>query len=290
MPGGLDMDPKDAISDRDFRLIRSMIEAECGLALAPAKRIMLETRLRRRARALGMGSLAAYCLHVQTPAGRRQEWPNLVDAVTTHKTDFFREPAHFDYLTSHAVPELARVDSAGTRRPLLAWSAACSTGEEPYTLAMTLGGYADSLGPRSFRFRIWASDISAAVLETARRGVYPEAAVAPAPAVLRRRYLLRSRDRQQGLVRMTPEIRAAVEFRQLNLMNEDYGFADPLDLVFCRNVMIYFDRPTQQKVVGRIGRTLRRGGYLFMGHSESLNGLDLPFAQVAPSVYRRMDG
>jgi len=281
---------EDVISDRDFRAISALLGAQCGLSVPPAKRVMLEARLRKRARALGMPTLAAYCTHVQTAEGRRREWPNLIDAVTTHKTDFFREPAHFDYLAAHALPELGRMHGAGTGRPLLAWSSACSTGEEPYTLAMALAGYAEGLAPRPFRYRIAASDISAAVVETARRAVYPEAAVAPAPDAWRKRYVLRSRDQRTGLVRMAPQIRTAVEFRQLNLMEEDYGFPEPLDVVFCRNVMIYFDRPTQQRVVGRIGRTLHRGGYLFMGHSESLNGLDLPFAQVAPSVYRRLDG
>ena len=251
---------------------------------------MLEIRLRRRARDLGIDSLAAYIAHVQTSEGRRREWSNLVDAVTTHKTDFFREPGHFDYLTRDALPALDRLAGGGSGRTLLAWSAACSTGEEPYTLAMVLSKHGDEIAPRPFRFRIWASDISAAVLETARRAIYPETALAPAPTPLRRKYVLRSRDRRQPLVRMAPEIRAAVQFRQLNLMEEDYGFTDPLDVVFCRNVMIYFDRDTQQTVAQRISRTLRCGGYLFMGHSESLNGLDLPFEQVAPSIYRRLDG
>jgi chemotaxis protein methyltransferase CheR len=280
----------DAISDRDFRTLTALLGAECGIAVTPAKRTMLETRLRRRARVLGMRSLAAYCAHVQTKEGRRNEWGNLVDAVTTHKTDFFREPSHFDYLITHALPELARIDGAGTGRPMQVWSAACSTGEEPYTFAMVLGSYAEQLAPQAFRFRIWASDVSAAVIDIAARAVYPEAAIAPAPHSLRRRYVLRSRDRGRGLIRMAPEIRGAVDFRQLNLMAEDYGFAEPLDIVMCRNVMIYFDRATQERVARRITRTLHCGGYLFIGHSESLNGMDLPLEPVAPAVYRRVDG
>jgi chemotaxis protein methyltransferase CheR len=219
-----------------------------------------------------------------------REWPHLVDAITTHKTDFFREPVHFEYLTEQAAPELAESHGSGFHRPLLVWSSACSTGEEPYTIAMVLSEFRESLGDRGYRFRIHATDVSSGVLQTARRAVYSEAAVAPVPQELRRKYLMRSSDRPQRVVRMTPEIRALVEFRELNLMDPDYGFAEGLDVVFCRNVMIYFGRETQQRILFQIARTLRLGGYLLMGHSESLNGLDLPLAQVAPTVYRRIDG
>lgn len=283
-------DEADAISDRDFRRLTEAIASECGVAFASAKRIMLETRLRKRVRALGLKSCAAYCRYVDSPQGKQQEWPNLIDAITTHKTDFFREAAHFSFLTERALPELARMCGAGTRRPLLVWSAACSTGEEPYTLAMVLSRYAELIAPKSFQFRIEATDISRAVIETAQLGVYAEAILQPVPEEMRRKYVLRSKNRDRRLVRMTPEIRARVHFRQLNLMEASYGFHEPLGIVLCRNVMIYFDRPTQQKVLHRISLTLELGGYLLMGHSESLNGLDLPLVQVAPTVYRRVDG
>lgn len=259
------------------------------MAVAPAKRIMLETRLRKRVRALGLESFAAYCRYLDSPDGRGQEWPNLIDAVTTHKTDFFREPAHFEILVDQALPELARMCGAGIRQPFLVWSAACSTGEEPYTLAMVLRRYADSAAPRNFQFRIEATDISRAVLETARLAIYPQAALRQVPADLCRKYVLRSKDRDRAVVRMTPEIRACVHCRQLNLIEANYGFTEPFDVVLCRNVMIYFERPMQQKILHRMSLTLRPGGYLLMGHSESLNGLDLPLVQVAPTVYRRLD-
>ena len=279
----------DGISDRDFRRLVELIGVQCGIAVAPAKRVMLETRLKRRVRSLGMKSLAVYCDYLHSPAGR-EELPSFIDAVTTHKTDFFREPAHFDFLTERGLAELARTCGAGVRRPLLAWSAASSTGEEPYTLAMVLAGYAESLLPESWEFRIEASDISEAVLETARRAVYSEAAVRPVSRRLCQRFVLRSRERDKALVRMAPEIRSRVFFRRINLMDSSYGFSEPLDLVLCRNVMIYFDRPTQQTVLARVSRTLRPGGYLLMGHSESLYGLDLPLMQVSPTIYRRSDG
>jgi len=279
----------DGISERDYRRLSDLIRSESGIEFSPAKRTMIETRLGKRARALHMPSLSAYCDYVTSREGRREEWPRLIDAVTTHKTDFFREPAHFDYLVDHAVPELTRVSGAGLRRPLLVWSSACSTGEEPYTLAMVLTEYARSVPSAAFRFQIEATDISQGVLETALAAVYQEAAVEPVPEALRRRYLLRSRQRDRQQVRIAPEIRARVAFRPLNLMDANYGFADPLDIVFCRNVMIYFERQVQHQVLLRIAATLRKDGYLVMGHSESLNGLDLPLSQVAPTVYRRMD-
>ncbi len=277
--------PADGISDLDFQRLRGLIGTRCGLAVTPAKRTMLETRLRKRARALGMSSVSAYCQYVCSASGAREEWANLVHEVTTHKTDFFREASHFDFLTAEALPELQRTSGAGVRRPLLAWSAACSTGEEPYTLAMVLSRYAESTAS-GLDFRIEASDISEAVLETARQAVYTEDAIRPLAEDLRRKYLLRSRDRR-GVFRISPEIRARVHYQQLNLMERSYGFTDPFDVVLCRNVMIYFDRPTQESILARIACSLRRGGYLLMGHSESLNGLELPLEQVAPTVYRR---
>ncbi|HZU26804.1 MAG TPA: protein-glutamate O-methyltransferase [Bryobacteraceae bacterium] len=277
----------DTISERDFRRLTQLIGSECGIALAPAKRITLESRLRKRVRVLGLPSLTAYCDYIHTDKGREREWPGFIDAITTHKTDFFREPSHFEYLVAQVIPELAR-GGAGVHRPVLIWSAACSTGEEPWTVAMVLS-HAVS-GDHGCRFRIWATDISIPVLETARRAVYRESVIDPVPEAFRRRYLLRSRNRHAGVVRIAPEIRALVEFRQLNLMDEDYGFAEPLDIVFCRNVMIYFERRIQERVLNRIAMNLRRGGFLLMGHSESLNGLDLPLIQVAPAVYRRANG
>ena len=278
----------DDISELAYRRVSCLIQSECGIAFSAAKRTMVETRLRKRARARGMASLAAYCDYVHSRDGRAEELPHLIDAVTTHKTDFFREPAHFDYLTGQAIPELAEAERAGTRRSLEVWSSACSTGEEPYTLAMVLSEYARGAAG-GYSFHIEGTDISLPVLETARAGVYPESAAQPVPPELRRRYMLRSKDPAKPLVRMAPEIRAAVAFRQLNLMDDDYGLAEAPDVVFCRNVMIYFNRTEQHRILSRIILAMRTRGYLFMGHSESLNGLDLPLDQVAPTVYRRLD-
>jgi len=276
----------DELTERDYQRLSEWVQAECGVQLQSTKQTMIKARLGRRVRALGLSSLAEYFEYLRTEQGRTIEIQNLIDAVTTHKTDFFREPAHFEYLTARIVPELSRRLGAGVNRPLAVWSAASSTGEEPYTLAMVLSDYAARVAPTAFRYKIEATDISRPVLETAVMAVYPESAILPVPAAMRRRYLLRSRDPQKPRVRIVPELRAAVKFRQLNLMESDYGFTERLDVVFCRNVMIYFDRKTQEEILGRILKNLVPGGYLVMGHSESLTGLELAVEQVSPTVYR----
>lgn len=276
----------NGLSALEYRKLADLIHSECGIAFSESKRVMMETRLGRRARALGMESLKVYCQYLYTPEGRAQEGPYLIDEVTTHKTDFFREPAHFDYLLGHIVPELA-AGGIGIRRPLRIWSAASSTGEEPYTLAMLMAEHSRSLPHGTYQYQIEATDISRGTLEKAQRAVYTQAVVAPVPEALQQRYMLRSKDPESRLVRMRPEIRSQVQFRQLNLLDRDYGFTEPQDVVFCRNVMIYFDRPMQQRILSKIVETLAPGRYLLMGHSESLNGLDLRVEQVVPTVYRR---
>src|SRR5579871_5781096 len=250
------------ISDPDFARLRELIQGECGIVLAPAKRPMLETRLRRRTRALAFSSVGAYCEYLFSPSGMRDEVIQLIDVVTTNKTDFFREHAHFEYLVRSALPVLEKECGAGVRRTLVAWSAACSTGEEPYTLGMVLSEYAKTKAPSGFRFRIEATDISTAVLETAVAGVYAEEAAQAIPAPLRAQYVLRSKDERQKCVRVAPQIRAGVRFRRLNLMDTDYHFSEAVDIAFCRNVLIYFDRDTQEKVLERIISVLRPGGFL----------------------------
>jgi chemotaxis protein methyltransferase CheR len=246
---------------------------------------MLEGRLKRRLRELEIGSYRQYCEYLFGEEGRRQEVTSLIDVVTTNKTDFFREPKHFDYLTQSALPDLA-ARSAG--QSLLLWSAGCSSGEEPYTLAMVLSEYAEA--HPGFRFRILATDISTKVLARAELGIYAADTVEPVPQPMRRRYLMRSRERDADRVRIVPELRRMVEFRRLNFMDADYGVEEKADAIFCRNVIIYFDRPTQQKILGRLSSCLKPGGYLFVGHSETLHDMNLPLEALGPALYRRVNG
>jgi chemotaxis protein methyltransferase CheR len=213
-----------------------------------------------------------------------EEVVHLLDAVSTNKTDFFREPDHFDFLARKALPEL--VEGNGRGRPLLIWSAGCSTGEEPYTLAMVLDQW--GAAKAGFRYRILATDLSTAVLARAERGVYAEEVARPVPADWRRKYFLRSRDRSSNLLRVAPELRRLVEFRRLNFMEARFDLAQKADVIFCRNVLIYFDRPTQERILGKLAGELVPGGYAFVGHSETLHDMDLPLKPVAPAVYRKI--
>ncbi len=273
------------MSDKDFARLSEFIRNSCGIRLPPAKKTMLEGRLRKRLRALCIESFERYCEFLFSPGGSQSEFIHMIDVVTTNKTDFFRESDHFDYLSERVLPELVLSHGIGVRKKLNVWSAACSTGEEPYTLAMVLSEFAE--GCPGFYFSILATDISTAVLEKARSGIYDHDRVIPIPMMLRKKYLLRSKEKVKGLVRVVSALRNSVRFERLNFLDEEYGIDEPMAIVFCRNVLIYFDRSTQEKLVKRLSQQLISGGYLFVGHSESLHGMDLPLVQTATSTYRK---
>ena len=273
------------MSARDYVRLCDLIYAQAGIHLGAEKRTMLEARIRRRLKVLNLDTYRQYCDYLFGRQGLKDEILHLIDVVTTNKTDFFREPKHFDFLIATALPNLSANNRAG--RPLLIWSAGCSSGEEPYTLAMVLSEYRQA--HPGFCFRILATDISTIVLAKADRGVYSSDVVTPVPADLKRKYLLRSRDPISGQVRVASELRRLIEFRRLNFMDSDYGLAERADVIFCRNVIIYFDRPTQERILGKLARHLVPNGYLFVGHSEALHDMDLPLAPVAPALYRRVD-
>ncbi|OHB32161.1 MAG: chemotaxis protein CheR [Desulfuromonadaceae bacterium GWB2_53_15] len=272
------------LKDREFNRFSSFIYDEVGIKMPPAKKTMLEARLQKRLKALGLHTFEEYADFVFSAAGKGDELIHLIDVVTTNKTDFFREPAHFEYLVKSAIPSLIDTRDAGIRNPLKIWSAGCSTGEEPYTLAMVLSEFTTS-NP-GFRTSILASDISTSVLSKARNAIYTEDRVDTIPLHLKKKYLLRSRDASKSLVRITPQLRTMVNFRRLNFM-EDFGLQEQMDIIFCRNVIIYFDKPTQERLLQRFHQQLVRGGFLFLGHSETLNGLNVPLHPVASTVYRK---
>ncbi|WP_082457980.1 CheR family methyltransferase, partial [Sphingomonas sp. Leaf10] len=253
---------------------------QTGIKMPRTKATMLEGRLQRRLRDTGMATLDQYCDHLFDGRAEPGELVHLVNAVTTNKTDFFREPGHFDYLAQTALPTIA---ATGQHR-IRAWSAACSTGAEPYTMAMVLDQFANGGGPD---YGILATDIDTAVLETARRGIYPAELVEPVPSALRQRYVATPVDRTSRDVRIVPSLRSAIGFARLNLMDASYPVGDPMDIIFCRNVLIYFDKETQEKVVRRLCACLRPGGYLFLGHSESIAGMDLPVSTVSYTVFMK---
>lgn len=270
---------------RDYTRLCNLIYDEAGIRLGSEKKTMLEVRIKRRLKALDLSSYAQYCDYLFHREGLSEELIPLIDVVTTNKTDFFREPGHFNFLVERALPELTLHNEDS--RPLLVWSAGCSTGEEPYTLAMVLSEYAQS--HPGFRFRIIATDICTDVLAKAELGIYSKDAVAPVPTALRQKYLMASRDPGSNRVRVVPELRRLVEFRRLNFMDTDYGISEKADAIFCRNVIIYFDRQTQEKVLAKLSRHLVPNGYMFVGHAETLHDMDLPLSPVAPALYRRTD-
>jgi chemotaxis protein methyltransferase CheR len=272
------------ISSRDYARLRELIYAEAGIRLGTEKKTMLEVRIRRRLKALSLHSYGQYCDYLFGRQGMKEEMVHFIDVVTTNKTDFFREPGHFDFLVDRALPESSRHES---ERPFLIWSAGCSTGEEPYTMAIVLTEYAQS--HPGFRFRILASDISTVVLGKAELGVYSSDLVDPVAPQLRRKYFMRSRQPGSNRMRVVPELRRAIEYRRLNFMDADYGFSEKADAIFCRNVIIYFDRPTQERILRKLANCLAPGGYMFVGHSETLHDMNLPLTPVAPALYRRID-
>lgn len=274
------------LTDKDFARFSRLVYDQCGIKLPLHKRSMLEARLRKRLRAHNLHTFEDYAELVFAKGEATEELVKLIDVVTTNKTDFFREPAHFDYLVKSALPYLLTTFAAGVNQPLRVWSAGCSTGKEPYTLAMVLKEFQD--GTPDFRFDILGTDISTEVLEKAVQGIYAIAKAEPIPQALKKKYLLKSKDPESRVVRIVPELRAQVRFRRLNFMDDDFGFREPFDVIFCRNVIIYFDRPTQERLLSKLVDNLQIGRYIFLGHSETLLGLNLPLKQMAPSVYRRI--
>ncbi len=272
-----------AMSEKEFKRLSEFIHSEVGIKLPLSKKVMVEARLQKRLRTLGMNHYRAYLEFLFSPKGFEEELVHLIDVITTNTTEFFREARHFEILTREVLPSW--VGANGPGRPFRVWSAGCSTGEEPYTLSIVLAEFA--LASPGFRYSITATDISTRVLSLAKNGVYPEDRLAGMAVELKRRYFLRSKDRMKKLVRLAPEVRRGIDFRRLNFM-ETFAFPEPMDVIFCRNVMIYFDRNTQEQLLGKFCNQLRSGGHLFIGHSESLTGMDLPLRQHAPTVYRRV--
>ena len=267
-----------SITTEEFQRFRTLIYGESGISLSDQKRLLLASRLSKRLRALGLATFSEYYETV-TEDPTREEFTRMLDLISTNKTDFFREPKHFDFLRERILPELE-----GDKRVRI-WSSACSTGEEPYTIAMTL--YEGVQDPTQWDFKILASDLSTRVLAKAASGMYDEDRFRDVPSEVIKRHFLRGRGDQTGLFKVKPHLTSAITFRRVNLMDDRFPIKNPLDLIFCRNVMIYFDRPTQGKLVNKFHQYLKPGGYLFIGHSESLQWVEHPFKSLAPTIYQK---
>lgn len=271
----------DRISKRNFDRLARYIYDYSGIKMPQSKLTMLEGRLRRRLRATGIVSFDDYCDYLFNEDGIEHEAVYLIDAVTTNKTDFFREARHFDYMTESALPALAK---RGYRN-LRLWSSACSTGAEPYTIAMVMQEFVERRN--DLDYSILATDLSTDVLQTAHQGIYPADLVAPVPSEMMRKYVMRSVRPGNSEVRISPKLRSRIGFARMNLMDAKYPVGDPMHIIFCRNVLIYFDKPTQAAVLSRLTDCLIPGGYMFIGHSESITGIDLPLEQVSNTVFQK---
>lgn len=266
------------LTDKEFEQFQLLIYEQVGIKLDAPKKSLLTSRLGKRLRQLQLPSYQAYYDCVSREGGE-EELTQLVDLISTNKTDFFREPGHFDFLREQVIPQVQ------STRSLRIWSSASSSGEEPYTIAMTL---TDAIPDRAkWDIKILASDISTRVLAIAAGGIYDDERVAELPQDIVRRHFLRGKGEQAGKLKVRQHLSEMIAFRRINLMAPAFPIKTPLDVIFCRNVMIYFDRPTQATLMGKFYRYLRPGGYLFIGHSESLQWIEHQFTYVKPTIYQK---
>lgn len=283
---GADVSP-DQLGPADFKRIATLVTEHSGIKLPAGKRSMLEGRVRKLAQVAGYGSITQYCAYLFRNNGLTAELPHLIDAVTTNKTDFFREPQHFQFMETRMLPELLqrRRGHSGAKPMLKAWSAACSNGAEAYSIAMVLADAA--MARRDFDWSILGTDISRRILIDARQAIYPTEMIATVPPAKQSRYVMHGRPgSSQPKVRIVPELRRLVRFAPVNLIDRAYPFDIDFDMIFLRNVLIYFEKEDQQAVVVRLTQHLRPGGFLMLGHAESMIGTELGLRQVAPATFQ----
>jgi len=260
-------------TSKDFDRVRKLIYAHAGISLSDSKQELVYSRLSRRLRATGIRTFGEYLALLEN--NDADEWEAFTNSLTTNLTSFFREPHHFPLLAEH-------LRSIKGKHPITLWCSAASTGEEPYTMAMTV---IDTLGRDASQVSIIATDLDTGVLETAKAGVYPEERVSKLNPELVKRHFLRGTGAQAGHVRVRPELRDMITFRQVNLLHNNWSIRPPLDAIFCRNVMIYFDKETQLSILKKFVPLLRSNGLLFAGHSESFHNADEYFKLRGKTVY-----
>lgn len=271
------------LSDQLFERYSRLVYQECGINLHSGKKELLQARLNKRLRATGIASYREYYDYITSPHNNG-EIVHFLDCISTNLTYFFREPKHFEFLDRIALPELILNKTKEHSLRIRIWSAGCSTGEEPYSLAMSVLAHLND--PGKWDFKILATDISTRVLQVGIKGVYPKAKVEKVPKDLLRAYFRKQSQQDGDGFVASPLLKDSITFRRLNLQ-EAYPFSGPFDFIFCRNVMIYFDKETQQHLVQKMANYLSPGGYMMVGHSESLTGLHHPLTYVQPSVYKK---
>ncbi len=270
----------EPLTDKLFQQFSQLVYQQAGIFLKPEKKELLNARLGKRLRQCQIASFEEYYDYVQQDASG-DELIHLIDAVSTNFTSFFREKTHFDFLESTVLAEFAAQGMPGEFK---VWSAACSSGEEPYTISIVLNEFA--VNQMRFRFSIQATDISTKVLGLAQRGVYTADKVQSMPPDLLRRYFQKGKGRSEGYVKVKSELSQTVAFKRFNLMHQ-FPWQEEFDVIFCRNVMIYFNRETQQQLVDKFYNCLKPGGHFFIGHSESLTAINHRFRQVTTTGYKK---
>ena len=273
------------MSEHDFSRLSKFIFQEYGIKMPPQKKLLLQGRLRARLKARNITSFKEYIDFLFSDQGKQIELVHMIDVVTTNKTDFFREPDHFDFLYNHILEDFSHKGAFG--KSFKIWSAGCATGEEPYTIAIILSEF--KAVQHAFDFKILATDISTRALDHARVAIYSEEKVVVIPLSLKKNYLLKSKDPRKKSVRIVSILRSKVNFVRQNLMEVQHFDESGFDAIFCRNTLIYFNRETQINVISNLISKLKTGGYLLIGHSESiLNEVSLPLERVQPTIYRKI--
>lgn len=276
-----DFGPIAPITESEYDFICDLVYRQSRIKLGPNKRELVMARLSKRLRALGLKGYAEYCQYVRSKQGE-EEISDLIDAMSTNHTFFFREISHFDFLKNTLLPALAPKESAHPQ--LRIWSAACSSGEEPYSLALLLASY---YGAKSAHWTIDCTDISFKILKKAKEGVFASERLHEVPRAMVDRYFVKCPKAGPDHYQVVDEIKDHMKFQQLNLLGEHYPFRLPYDLIVCRNVMIYFDKTTQSELVNKFWPLLKPGGYLFIGHAESLTGTAHHYKMIKPAIYQR---
>lgn len=274
---------KALLSVDEFNQLSSFIYTNYGIKLPVSKKVLLEGRLQKRLRANQFTSFKEYLDLIFSDDGSH-EVIHMIDQVSTNKTDFFREASHFDFMQEVVLPEFNQLNRNGT---LKVWCSAASSGEEIYTIGMTIEEY-KRMRNSVIDFSILGTDISVEILKKALNAVYTEDRITNIPLALKQRYFLKSKDNLKKTVRIVSKLRQNSKFQRLNLMDNSYDVPNEFDVIFCRNVLIYFDKQTQEDVVRKQCLKLKKGGYFFLGHSESILGMDLPLEQIKPTVYKKI--
>jgi chemotaxis protein methyltransferase CheR len=270
------------LSDKEFNQLSQFIQSNYGIKMPPIKKVVLQGRLQKRLKKLGIPNYKTYIDYVFSPQGQ-DEIIHMMDVVSTNKTDFFREPVHFEFLSEVILPEIIKQDGKVFTK---VWSAGCSSGEEPYTLAITMNEFKEKNS--GFEYSIFATDISTQMLQHGANAIYKEDRIDDIPLYLKKKYFLKSKDRNNPQVRLIKPIRDKVQFMRLNFMDNTYQVNDIFDIIFCRNALIYFERENQENVINKLCGKLKTGGYFILGHSESITNMRVPLKSIRPTIFKKI--